>query len=109
MQRESSSITTWTPPPVIAPAPVATFGILDDFRGHRVGQHAARECVGAELATDEATTTDANGFYRIGGLWAGFAQLIVAKEGVRGALIEEMISTATRGIYAVLVRQSESN
>ena len=59
-------------------------------------------------ATDEATTTDSDGFYRIGGLRAGFAQLMVAKEGDEERLIEVMIDGDTQ-VDAVLVRQSESN
>ncbi len=59
-------------------------------------------------STDEATTTDAAGFYRIGGLRLGLAQLIVAKEGYEERLIEVMIGGNTE-VNAVLARQSESD
>ena len=106
---ESSSITTPTPPSVTVPAPVATFSVSGTiFEATESGSMPLEGASVLNWATDEATTTDSAGFYRIGGLRVGFAQLIVAKEGYEERLIEVMIDGDTQ-VDAVLVRQSESN
>ena len=106
---ESPSITNPTPPPLMSPAPVATFSVSGTIS--EAAESGSMPLEGASVlnwATDEATTTDSAGFYRIGGLRTGFAQLIVAKEGYEEQLIEVMIDGDTQ-VDAVLVRQSESN
>ena len=92
-----------------APAPVATFSVSGTISEATESGNMPLE--GASVlnwATDEATTTDSDGFYRIGGLRAGVAQIIVAKEGYEERMIEVMIDGDTQ-VDAVLVRQSESN
>ena len=106
---ESSSITNPTPVAGgISRAGRHLLGIRDDFRGHRVGQHAARGGVGAELGDRRSHHDRQHRVLRIGGLRAGVAQLIVAKEGYEERMIEVMVDGDTQ-VDAVLVRQSESN
>ena len=106
---ESPSITNPTPPPVTVPAPIAAFSVSGTIS--EATESGSMPLEGASVLnreTDEATTTDSNGFYRIGGLPTGLAQFIVAKEGYEERLIGVMIDGDTQ-VDAELVRQSESN
>jgi hypothetical protein len=106
---ESSSITNPTPPPAAPPAPAATFAVSGTIsEATESGSMPLEGASGLNWATDEATTTDGNGYYSIGGLRTGLAQLMVAKEGYEERLIEVMIDGDAQ-VDAVLVRQSESN
>jgi hypothetical protein len=105
---EGSKITNPTPTARPAPAPAATFWVSGTISEDTdSGSFPLEGASVLNWATDEATMTDAAGFYRIGGLHRGLAQLIVAKAGYEERLIEVMIDGDAE-VNAVLVRE-ESN
>jgi hypothetical protein len=93
------------PTPVPAPAPAATFTISGTIS--EATESGAVPIEGATVAsvdTENWVVTDADGFYRLSGLRAGMARVVLSKAGYEEQLVEMMIEGDSQ-LDAQLVRQ----
>jgi hypothetical protein len=100
-----SSILTPSPGLNPEPAPVATFTVSGTIS--EATESGAAPIEGATVAsadTENWVVTDADGFYRLSGLRAGMARLVVSKEGYEERVVEMMIDSDAQ-LDAQLIRQ----
>ena len=93
------------PSPAPAPAPVATFTVSGTISEET--ESGAAPIEGATVLSADTETwvvTDAAGFYRMSGLRAGMARLVVSKEGYEDRMVEIMIEGDSQ-LDAQLIRQ----
>ena len=100
-----SSILTPSPGLPPAPAPAATFTVSGTIS--EATESGAAPIEGATVASADSenwVVTDAEGFYRLSGLPAGMARLVVSKEGYEDRVVEMMIEGDSQ-LDAQLVRE----
>jgi hypothetical protein len=93
------------PTPVLTPASVVTFTVSGTIS--EATESGAAPIEGATVTSADTETwvvTDANGFYRISGLRAGMARLVVSKAGYEDRMVEMMLESDSQ-LDAQLVRQ----